>query len=822
MNAGGGLSGLGGPGASASPLGDRYAVVRELGQGAFGRTYLAKDLQRDEALCVVKEFAPQVTSEAMLANAKALFEQETSVLYQLDHEQIPKFWPMPSHTLAERLYLVQDYVPGLTYQTLLEDRQRFGGTFSETEITQLLYQLLPVLSYIHSKGVIHRDIAPDNLILRQTDGLPVLIDFGSVKNIAASVGSLLSAEAIEKDEAASARTDRTARNARTDRTGRVSNNHIGKVGYASPEQMRTGEASPSSDLYALAATLLTLATGEDAEGLGDVPVSAPDTAMHRYEPLSPKLVQILRRMLSANPDERFPTAEAVLEALQADPPPSDQLGGAIYGNPISDFSPAGLDQGTGNAFNLYALSDLGAAGAAGLAGAVGMAGAANRYSDGQPSDSQPSDGQYSDGDYERTQVVSITAPEVLPTEAMGYVDSAANESEVYEPEIGTPGRDRADQIGAKQALMGLLATLGLVSALLLLYALIQRNRAPDDSAQQQTTTADTSRAESGIEGEYSAEEIARRQAISSRRDSLGISEAYFTSLIDQLFYQEYPVLLTSGPNGGRKPLTSAPADEPLRIRWDNIATRVLGALDNDFSGDSLSELGTYSEASRDRWQSLIDDANVSDRAFNDLVDAKFLTLFPEQSGRDFLAQPVGQLYYALAEDRAQSISAGGVSETLSFAEGAFSQEADGQLSPGEGRIYLMSLSAGQLLRLNLNAPAQSTQISLYPPAQTDENPAVFADSEQTTWSGALTQTGVYELVVVNRSNGVIDYDLTVSVDKVTSAPVAPPAAPTNPPANSSDGEEVSGQNSQSPNGTGNTNGNMSDSIGQPATGQSDE
>jgi serine/threonine protein kinase, bacterial len=767
MNAGGGL------GASASPLGDRYTVVRELGQGGFGRTYLVRDRQRNEELCVIKEFAAQVNDEAMLAKAKELFEREANVLYQLDHEQIPKFRQLPKSDTSERLYIVQDYVQGPTYQALLEDRQQFGGKFSETEITQLLYQLLPVLSYIHSMGVIHRDISPDNLILRQTDGLPVLIDFGSVKNIAASVGSLLAAEGSQQSGAPNEAPNEVPAPTR-----------IGKVGYASPEQMRTGEANPASDLYALAATLLALATGAAPQG-NDL---TGDT-LRGYESLSPKLAQILKQMLSANPTERLPSAEAVLDALQADDPPSDapssdalpsdELGGAMYGG-AGSLPQDGLGQGAGNAFNLYSLTGLGMAGAAGMSGAAGN----------------------QNLDYEDGQVLSITDPEVMPAEpmrAMGYVDSAANESEVYEPEIGSSGSE-SSQLGAKQALIGLLLTLGLVSTLLLLYALARGSRAPADGGQQAVTE---SLNQGGIEGEYSFEETARRQTIRSRREAQGISEAYFQNLIDQLFYQEYPMLLTSGPNGGRKVLTSAPEDEPLRIRWDNIATRVLDTLDDGFSSNSLGNLGTYSEASRDRWRSLITPANVSDRALNDLVDAKFFTLFPNQSGRDFLAQPVGQLYYALAEDIAQGVSSGGVTETLSFAEGAFSKDASGQLSPGEGRIYLMSLSAGQSLRLNLNAPPDSTQLSLYLPEQTDDNPDVFADSEQTTWSGALTQTGLYEGVIVNRSNEIIDYDLAVSVDKITSVPVAPPKKPVEKPAEAT-GQSTSGQNTQVPNGSANT------------------
>jgi serine/threonine-protein kinase len=90
--------------------------------------------------------------------------------------------------------------------------------FIEAEINQLLIQILPVLEYIHSLGVLHRDISPDNLILRSSDGMPVLIDFGGVKQVAANVESLF-AEANGTPAPAT---------------------RIGKLGYASVEQMQMG------------------------------------------------------------------------------------------------------------------------------------------------------------------------------------------------------------------------------------------------------------------------------------------------------------------------------------------------------------------------------------------------------------------------------------------------------------------------------------------------------------------------------------------------------------------------------------------------------
>ncbi len=701
MNAGDGRGG-------SSLLGDRYTIVRELGRGGFGQTYLAKDRHRHDEMCVIKEFMPQVEGQAMLEKAKSLFEREAQVLYTLDHPQIPKFRQLfkSEADTADGLFLVQDFVPGFTYQSLLESRQEYGGKFSETEVTQLLYQLLPVLTYIHSAGLVHRDISPDNLILRPADGLPVLIDFGSVKAIAAKVSSELSNANFEE----------------------VALTRIGKVGYVPPEQMSTGEVDPSSDLYGLAATLLVLATGGDPQMLKD----PEQGAVGGLDALSPKLSRILGKMLATDRLDRFSSADAVLSALQSAENPVDSAGGEFE---------EGFEAIEAGAFNeIHPPTGL-----------AGNAGLGSEFEDGQ--------------------VMAITSPEVLSAEPLERADSAADESETYEGELGRPPQKTSNN-STTQAIIGLLAVLGLVGTALLFFFLRTDNSPA--GAGQQANSQDSVQNVVLADGDLPPEEIARKEEIRLRREDLGVGETYFTRLVDQLFYQEYPTLLTSGPNNGRKTLSAAPDDEPLRIRWDNISFDLLETMENNYSPTVLDNLGSYSEESRGEWRSLINSANVNDRALNDLVDAKFFTLFPSQAGRDFLTQPIGQLYYALAADRARDIASGQRVETVAFGESDFSKDVSGELGPGEGQIYLMPLSAGQLLRLNLSAPAESTQLSLYAPEQTDDNPAVFADSEQTTWSGSLSQEGTYELVVVNRSSSPIDYQMTISVDRVTSTPVAPP------------------------------------------------
>ncbi|MEG4007993.1 serine/threonine-protein kinase [Microcoleus sp. Pol11C1] len=279
-------------------LNNHYRIVRELGHGGFGRTYLAEDAHRFNEPCVLKEFAPQVHGSYALQKSEELFEREAGVLYKLQHNQIPRFRELFRVSISDRgyLFLVQDYVPGQTYRFLLDARKRQGLRFIEAEINQLLLQILPLLEYIHSLGVIHRDISPDNLILRSSDGMPVLIDFGGVKQVAATVESLF-AEANGTLAPAT---------------------RIGKLGYAPVEQMQMGIVSPHSDLYALAATVLVLLTGKEPHQLLD---SQTLNWNWRAEcSVSPNLSLVLDKMLAQQPSQRYSSAREVMLALSGNPP----------------------------------------------------------------------------------------------------------------------------------------------------------------------------------------------------------------------------------------------------------------------------------------------------------------------------------------------------------------------------------------------------------------------------------------------------------------------------------------------------------------------
>ena len=264
-------------------LQNRYRVLQLLGQGGFGRTYLAEDVGRFNEKCAVKELEPQ-QGDQFSEKALQLFQREATILYNIEHPQIPKFQAIFEEN--QRLFLVQDYIDGVTYRDLLNQRLAQGLTFSEAEVRQFLRQMLPVLAHIHSKGIIHRDISPDNIMQRRADGLPVLIDFGVVKEVMTRIqppGSLSQFTSV------------------------------GKLGYSPSEQMQSGRAYPSSDLYALAVTAIVLLTGKEPQELFDdvnLQWNLPNT-------LSPGLLQVLRRATSYRPGDRYQSVSEMAQALGA-------------------------------------------------------------------------------------------------------------------------------------------------------------------------------------------------------------------------------------------------------------------------------------------------------------------------------------------------------------------------------------------------------------------------------------------------------------------------------------------------------------------------
>ena len=271
----------------------RYRVIQPLGQGGFGRTYLAIDEDRLKTRCVIKQFAPQVQGPRSLEKAVLLFEQEAIRLNELgEHPQIPTllayFVEEASPTEKEkRLYLVQQFIEGQTLSQELHQQ----GAFSEQQIRELLADLLPVLKFVHECQVVHRDITPSNIVRRKLDGKLVLIDFG--------VAKLLTA--VSPTQAGT---------------------KLGTEGYSPMEQFRSGKAYPASDLYSLGATCVYLMTQVKPEDLYD-PLAGRwlwrSLLAEKGIELSEGLGQILDKLLKDLVNERYQSANEVLQDLNSLP-----------------------------------------------------------------------------------------------------------------------------------------------------------------------------------------------------------------------------------------------------------------------------------------------------------------------------------------------------------------------------------------------------------------------------------------------------------------------------------------------------------------------
>ncbi|MEL6222548.1 MAG: serine/threonine-protein kinase [Cyanobacteria bacterium J06627_8] len=291
-------------------LADRYRALAPLGQGGFGRTYLAIDEAfDDEPQCVIKQQL-YANGDRISEQAIERFRHEVDQLAILgDHPQIPAL--LDSVEEEDGNYLIQEFIEGHDFESVLQE----DGEFEEEGIRQLLEDLLPVLAFVHDHRIIHRDIKPRNLIAPLSDSPVVLVDFGSSKK--ATTTALA-------------------------RTGTV----IGSAGFLAPEQAM-GKAVFSSDLYSLGVSCVYLLTGMHPFELYSVSQDAWIWQQYLLEPISDELTYVLNKMLRRSVNQRYRTATAALEDLRS--PPADlgptQTRRLTYAIPKGIAATAGYDLG---------------------------------------------------------------------------------------------------------------------------------------------------------------------------------------------------------------------------------------------------------------------------------------------------------------------------------------------------------------------------------------------------------------------------------------------------------------------------------------------
>ena len=257
---------------------NRYMVQDVVGIGGMGAVYRSRDMHFPNVikLVAVKEMVNQAPDPLVRQTIVQNFEREAHILVSLSHPSIPKIYDF--FTFDERSYLVLELVNGKDLDAILSETQ---GFFSEDQVIAWAIELCDVLDYLHKhkpEPIIFRDMKPTNIMVNQNNHI-VLVDFGIAKPFYEGQKGTM----------------------------------IGTEGYSPPEQYR-GEASPLADIYALGATLHHLLTRRDPRL--EPPFTFAERPIRQINPsVSVELETVINTALQYNPDDRFPTTEAMKESL---------------------------------------------------------------------------------------------------------------------------------------------------------------------------------------------------------------------------------------------------------------------------------------------------------------------------------------------------------------------------------------------------------------------------------------------------------------------------------------------------------------------------
>ncbi|MHC5859678.1 protein kinase domain-containing protein [Nostoc sp.] len=273
-------------------IGGCYQILQQLGKGGFGVTFIAIDIRRPgNPQCIVKQFKPMSSDPNTLTIAKRLFDTEAEKLERLGHhDQIPRLLAFFAEN--QEFYLVQEYIEGhdLTQELIS------GEQLSEATVIKLLQDILEVLAFVHQQNLIHRDIKPSNIRRRRSDGKIVLIDFGAVKEVSTQVI-----------------------NPQGKTTLTVT---IGTPGYMPGEQAK-GQPTFHSDIYAVGIIAIQALTGINPYPVGLPTNSQTGEIVWRdayggklRTHVSPKLANIIDKMVLYDYRQRYGSANEVLQAIK--------------------------------------------------------------------------------------------------------------------------------------------------------------------------------------------------------------------------------------------------------------------------------------------------------------------------------------------------------------------------------------------------------------------------------------------------------------------------------------------------------------------------
>lgn len=253
-----------------------YQILRTLGRGGMGTTYLVwdktKKIKGAPLLLVLKEMN---ASMARIAKARELFEREARILKSLTHPGIPKYYDF--FVENDRKYLVMELIHGHNLEQMIYQR----GPLTPERATEWMIQVCDILNYLHNlqPPLVHRDVKPANLILRNLDSRLMLLDFGAVKELGTSLET-----------------------------------RIGVEGYSAPEQYR-GKPCPQSDIYGVGATIIFLITGKAPMQYYRYQGTKYEFDLSTIPNLPLKLGRVIEKACRSEPRDRYRTAQELATSL---------------------------------------------------------------------------------------------------------------------------------------------------------------------------------------------------------------------------------------------------------------------------------------------------------------------------------------------------------------------------------------------------------------------------------------------------------------------------------------------------------------------------
>jgi serine/threonine-protein kinase len=262
----------------------RYRIIRNLSRGGFGETFLAEDMDLPSARrCVIKQLKPLNNNSQVYELVKERFSKEAEILERLGdkHLQIPTLYAYFED--AGQFFLVQEWIEGTT----LTEKVREKGVLDENSVKKILLNTLAILDYVHAQNIIHRDIKPDNIIVRAANFQPVIIDFGAVKETMSTVLNPAGAASVA----------------------------IGTPPFMPGEQV-SGRPLFSSDLYSLGLTAIYLLTGKYPQELESHPLTG-EWQWRKYAlQISSSFAEILDKAVKLHPRDRYHSAQEMRDAIQ--------------------------------------------------------------------------------------------------------------------------------------------------------------------------------------------------------------------------------------------------------------------------------------------------------------------------------------------------------------------------------------------------------------------------------------------------------------------------------------------------------------------------